>query len=130
MSNAKHIRINGLLPFNCIDPEPEGGYDTDKECLRDWFARMNTATFGVRIGWNGPVESRPNKTGGKTAFYAFTIDGFEAVTDSALEHCCGPSSAATGRFTTRKSTSRERSKPERTNPRGIEGSVPRLFQSG
>ena len=85
MSNAKHIRINGLLPFNCIDPEPEGGYDTDKECLRDWFARMNTATFGVRIGWTGPVESRPNKTGGKTAFYAFTIDGFEAVTDSALE---------------------------------------------
>ena len=62
MSNAKHIRINGLLPFNCIDPEPEGGYDTDKECLRDWFARMNTATFGVRIGWTGPVESRPNKT--------------------------------------------------------------------
>jgi hypothetical protein len=85
VSNAKHIRINGLLPFNCIDPEPEGGYDTDKECLRDWFARMNTATFGVRIGWTGPVESRPNKTGGKTAFYAFTIDGFEAVTDSALE---------------------------------------------
>jgi hypothetical protein len=86
MSNAKHIHVTGRLPFDCIDGDPlTGERSMANDALRDWFARMNTPTFGVKIHWTGPVESRPNKYGGKTAIYAFTIDGFEAVSYPALD---------------------------------------------
>ncbi len=83
MSNAKHVKIHGRLPFNCIHPDPDTG--KVNETLRDWLATMNTPTFGLHIQWTGPVESRRNRYGGKTAIYAFTIGGFEAIADTALD---------------------------------------------
>lgn len=68
MSNVKKILINGNLPFDCYS----------NVGLMPYLAALNGPSFGLRIQW-GKGEMIPNKNGGKTATYDFTILGEEAV---------------------------------------------------
>jgi hypothetical protein len=69
MANTKQITIHGQVPFNLH--EHEG--------LAKKLAFMNSPTAGIRINYVGPTEHRKNNHGGKTAFYAFQLEGTEAV---------------------------------------------------
>ena len=86
MSNTKHVDIGGRLPCDCIQPDPDSStLPPAAIVIRDWLALMNTPTFGLRIHWTGPVESKRNKYGGRTAFYAFHISGTESVAWTAID---------------------------------------------
>ena len=76
MSNVKRVEVQGVMPYDCAG----------NETIRGWLASMNTPTFGLRIRWGKqPVEMRNNEHGGKTAMFAFEIQGEEAVAFTAYD---------------------------------------------
>jgi len=75
MANTKQITIHGHVPFHLH--EHEG--------LCKKLAFMNSPTAGIRINYVGPTEHRKNDHGGKTAFYAFQLEGTEAVSTPWLQ---------------------------------------------
>lgn len=70
MSNVKAINIEGQLPFDCAG----------HEALMPYLALLSGPTLGVRIQWSdGPIVMQPNKHGGETAIYGFSLRGEEAL---------------------------------------------------
>ena len=74
MSNVKNVFISGELPFHCNE---------NKE-MQSWLAIMNTPTYGLKINW-GHYRYVPNKDGGQTAMYKFTIGGKEAISFTCFD---------------------------------------------
>jgi len=68
VANVKRIRIEGDLPFN--------GGDEGMVCFLGW---LNTPISGVRITWLGRSRLEPVENGGRLAFYAFRLEGEEAL---------------------------------------------------
>ena len=75
MANTKHIRIEGILPFDC-DRNPD---------VKGWLSSMNLPAFGLRIKWGVNPWMVPNEHGGQTTMYHFSIEGTEAVSYDAID---------------------------------------------
>lgn len=69
MSNIKRVDIMGEIPFN-TNEYPD---------VNKFLGQLNAPSTGIRISYPGGVQMRPNRHGGRTAFYRFSIDGEEAV---------------------------------------------------
>lgn len=76
MANIKEVLIEGEMAYDA------GG----SEALLKLLGQMNTPSFGLRISYDGRQSMIPNKWGGHTAMYGFTISGMEAVRDEWIEH--------------------------------------------
>ncbi len=78
MSNVKQILIEGQLPFNAHEIEPE---------LLKLYGQLNCPSLNLRIQWlsgvisvpNDVVDNKPNLNNGRTTIYSFRIAGVEAV---------------------------------------------------
>lgn len=68
MSNIKQVQVVGLLPFNY--------FEHPMLCMK--MAAIQSPSIGFAIDFK-PAPYRPNLVGGKTAMYAFTLSGYEAV---------------------------------------------------
>lgn len=73
MANTHQVVIRGELPFHI----------TEHEESRNWLGLMNGPSFGLRVSY-GRERYIPNKNGGKTATFEFSIEGTEAIWDSGL----------------------------------------------
>jgi hypothetical protein len=82
MANVKKVDVEGEMPFSILDPldfdsDPR---PTDLANLKSFFAFLSTPTSGFRIVYPGDQRMVPNKWGGQTAYYRFSLLGSEAVT--------------------------------------------------
>jgi hypothetical protein len=75
MANIKKIEIVGEIPFNAAEH-----HDMCK-----FLGQLNTPTIGIHIKYTSPAASRPNKFGGRTAYYKFCISGSEAVSHGWID---------------------------------------------
>lgn len=80
MANVHRVLIKGRLPYDIVNKLNDSGLSM--------FARFASPCWGFRIEY-GEISYKPvPETGGKYAFYDFTISGEEAVWESGIVKFC------------------------------------------
>ena len=75
MSNVHEVDVRGWVPYDIAS----------KEHAQPWLARMADPVYGFRIRYGQPRQGPTNAFGGATTYYAFVIDGAEAIWESGIE---------------------------------------------
>ena len=79
MSNVKRVRINGELPYDWasrLTPE-------ETQLMATYLL---SPSIGIRLTWGAShMVPNPDGSNGRTAMYAFNVQGEEAIRWSALD---------------------------------------------
>lgn len=69
MANIKRVQIHGIAPFDLHEHPP----------IQPMLAFIVSPASGLRLHWKNETTPVPNKHGGRTAMFCFSLTGDEAV---------------------------------------------------